>query len=81
MNKKQYFHELSQREIDLLLTNGATVGFIAENLLQPDWCNYPGALNGRFGCWSLTDIKPGGQRTKICVNFCCGCDCFDLSKR
>ena len=27
--------------------------YVIDNYKQPDWCTYPEALAGDFGCWSL----------------------------
>ena len=74
----RYFHELEQTEIDTLIADKKTVGYILENYKQPDWCNYPNALEGQMGCWSLMDLSKDGLRTKISKDFCKGCDCFSL---
>ena len=75
---KRYFHELEQTEIDTLIADKKTVGYIMENYKQPDWCNYPEALSMTMGCWSLCDLSKDGLRTKISKDFCKGCDCFSL---
>lgn len=74
----RYFHELEQTEIDILIADKKTVGYIMENYKQPDWCNYPEALSMTMGCWSLCDLSKDGLRTKISKDFCKGCDCFSL---
>jgi len=71
----RYFHELEQTEIDTLIADKKTVGYIMENYKQPDWCNYPEALSMTMGCWSLCDLSKDGLRTKISKDFCKGCDC------
>jgi hypothetical protein len=68
-----YFHELEQKEIDALIADKKTIGFIMETYKQPDWCKYPNALKGRLGCWSLMDLTKDGLRTKISKDFCKGC--------
>jgi len=75
--EKSYFHELSESEIDLLIKDKVTISDILENYKQPDWCNYPDALSMIMGCWSLCDLRKDGKRSKINVNFCSTCDCFD----
>jgi len=74
----RYFHELEQTEIDTLIADKKTVGYILENYKQPDWCNYPNALKGQMGCWSLMDLSKDGLRTKISRDFCKGCNYFSL---
>ena len=70
----QYFHELHQDKIDELIENKATIFQIKQMFKQPDWCNYPNALDGFLGCWSLMDISEDGLRTKISKEFCKKCD-------
>ena len=72
-----YFHEIPQEEVDKLIADKRSVGYVMENYKQPDWCNYPGALSMAMGCWSLCDLKKDGLRTKINKEFCKCCDCFD----
>ena len=74
----RYFHELEQTEIDTLIADKKTVGYIMENYKQPDWCNYPEALSMTMGCWSLCDLSKDGMRTKISKDFCKACDCLSL---
>lgn len=70
---KQYWHKLRNDEIQKLRSAGKTWGYIVENYLQPDWCNYPEALGGQMGCWSLIDSD---IRQKISMEYCKNCDCF-----
>ena len=76
MKAKEYFHELSQQEIDKLISDKRTIGYIMENYKQPKWCKYPDALGGILGCWSLMDLQKNGLRTKISEEFCKDCDEF-----
>jgi hypothetical protein len=76
MTDRPYFHELPQEEIDKLISEGVTVGYIMDNYKQPDWCNYPEALSMSMGCWSLCDLSKDGLRTKISKDYCKGCDYF-----
>ena len=71
---KRYFHELSQEEVDKLIADKKNWGDIMQEYKQPDWCNYPNALEGTMGCWSLVDLSKDGLRTKISKDFCKGCD-------
>ena len=75
---RSYFHEISQEEVDKLISDKRNVGYIMENYKQPDWCNYPEALSMTMGCWSLCDLKKDGLRTKISKDFCKGCDEYSL---
>lgn len=70
----RYFHELEQKEIDALIADKKTIGYIMETYKQPAWCKYPNALEGQMGCWSLMDLSKDGLRTKISKDFCKGCD-------
>jgi|HubBroStandDraft_3_1064219.scaffolds.fasta_scaffold49176_4 hypothetical protein len=72
----KYFHELPQTDVDALIKGHKTWGDIMAEYKQPDWCGYPEALGGEFGCWSLVDIRNGGLRTMICPAFCKDCECF-----
>jgi seryl-tRNA synthetase len=74
---KPYFHELGQNEIDALIAEKRTVGYVIENYNQPDWCKYPKALSMFYGCFSLCDLSKDGFRTKISKDFCKDCDCFN----
>ena len=74
---KQYWHELSQADIDKLIGK-VTNQFIMDNYKQPDWCTYPEALSGLMGCWSLGDATKDGSRTKISNKFCEKCDYYKL---
>ena len=74
--EKKYFHELKQKEVEQLIKDKRTNAYVVQNFKQPDWCNYPEALNGIMGCWSLCDSSKGGLRTKISKEFCKGCECF-----
>jgi len=70
---KPYFHKLPQKEIDKLIKEKRTVGYILKSYKQPSWCNYPEALSMTMGCWSLCDLKKNGLRTKISKKFCQSC--------
>lgn len=74
--KKNYFHKVSQEEIDNLISEKKSWRYVMENYKQPNWCQYHEALNGTMGCWSLTDISKKSLRTKISKKFCSDCDCF-----
>lgn len=50
---KPFFHELSDDAYKALEDGGATWGDIMERFDQPEWCDYPNALEGVMGCWSL----------------------------
>lgn len=73
-DKKKFFHEINQEEVDSLIKDGKTAGYVLENYRQPEWCNYPEALSMGLGCWSLCDLQKEGLRTKISHAYCKGCD-------
>jgi hypothetical protein len=68
----KYFHEADEEEI-VKFSEGKTWGDLQKEYAQPTWCNYPEALNGTMGCWTLCDIK---GRKVISERFCGDCDCF-----
>lgn len=70
----RYFHELEQKEVDSLIADKKTIGYIMETYRQPIWCRYPNALEGQMGCWSLMNLSKDGLRAKISKDFCKGCD-------
>lgn len=67
---KTYFHELNKEERDAVFESGMTVGEFMEKYSQPDWCSYPGALEGPMGCWSLMAGYVSGE------NYCRNCECY-----
>ena len=77
---KKYWHRLSQKTIDKILESEITGEECLKQYKQPYWCGHPNALAGIMGCWSLTDDRPGGLRTKISRKFCESCDCYIKSK-
>lgn len=74
---KKYFHELPQSEIENLIADNKTIEYLVENYKQPDWCCYMEALSINSGCWSLTDLRKDGFRTKISREHCKECDYFE----
>lgn len=70
--KGKYWHRLTDKEIQELIDAKITYDELAETVKQPTWCQYPDALKGIMGCWSLT----GSARKKISHKFCKGCDCY-----
>ncbi len=78
---KFYWHKAPQEEIDKLLEDKKTWQHVLDTYIQPDWCGYPDALRGQFGCFSLLDISVDGSRTKISEDFCKNCDCFNQQSK
>ena len=64
----KYFHQLSETEYKQ--AQKLTVEQVLHQFKQPDWCNYPDALSGRMGCWSLV-----GGMVKA-EDRCTGCDLY-----
>jgi hypothetical protein len=72
IKEKLYWHQLPDSVVDHLFDiGGITWGDIVENYSQPPWCQYPQALNGALGCWSLVDTKLRHTITaKLCEREC-----------
>jgi hypothetical protein len=50
----KYWHEISKEEYEKLKIKGKIdLNEFVKEYKQPDWCNYPEALRGKMGCWSL----------------------------
>lgn len=65
----KYFHELTEDEYYDLMDAGVTWGEVQKIHPQPEWCQYPNALDGPMGCWSLMDQLVKREA------FCEKCDC------
>ena len=66
----KYFHKLSIEEFDELVKSGMTWGECAEKYPQPEWCGYPQAVLGDFGCWSLMSFKIKNRRNcMLCEHY------------
>jgi len=53
-----YWHEtMTHERFDELERRRTTWGDVLRTYRQPDWCGYPEALQGPFGCWSLLDLR------------------------
>lgn len=70
-NMIKYFHELTDDEFNELKESGINLGELAVKYPQPDWCDYPDALLGVMGCWSLV------YRCGVSESYCKECDCFN----
>lgn len=70
---RPYYHELTEAQVDQLIADKRTWQWVVENYQQPSWCEYPEALGGTMGCWSLTDPD---IRIKISHEFCKDCPCY-----
>lgn len=64
------FHEVSGDEFHKLVDGGWTWRDIEENYRQPDWCQYPDALQGVMGCLSLVNLRIKSVRQCAACEFC-----------
>lgn len=65
------FHLITDEEWKKFQDNPeSTWGDVAKDFPQPEWCNYPNALNDLMGCWSLTARMVTGE------DYCKNCDCY-----
>ena len=69
MREGPFFHRLPQKEQKRILSSDMTIRQVLDTYRQPGWCNYPEALAGFMGCWSL--ITPGRIRKR---SDCHNCD-------
>lgn len=54
MKTIKYWHDIPTQERNRIMdAGGLTWGELAKQYVQPDWCHYPHALAGQWGCWSL----------------------------
>ena len=70
MKQKLYFHEQPPEEQMRLLSGAMTWGEFLDAYQSPAWCNYPWALEGWNGCWSLLSQRVTSEA------FCVGCECY-----
>lgn len=67
---KRFFHDLSQPEYELLVSQKKTWSDVIQEYQQPKWCSYQEALNGKMGCWSLTSRKISNENScQSCVRY------------
>ena len=69
--KGRYYHTLSKKELRLLYDMDISFDKLVSTFKQPSWCNYPKALNGLYGCWSLFIPE---RVSRISHNYCKECD-------
>lgn len=77
MDNKPFFHELSDSELESLVSEKVTWNDVKDRFIQPAWCDYPDALDGAMGCWSLVGYsEPGVPMWKRirCIEDCSDCD-------
>lgn len=64
---KPKWNEVNEKEQKEIISNGEiTWEQFADRYDQPEWCNYPDALHGMFGCWSL--LFKRRERAEDCRN-------------
>lgn len=65
------WHTLSSEEQERIVTGGGmTIKQFMQKYRQPRWCQYPEALSGEMGCWSLVSRRIHGE------DDCKGCDMY-----
>lgn len=67
----KYFHELTEQEWDKYIAeNPHKTWKDAQKIFpQPKWCDYPEAVCGTMGCWSLMAFRVKDE------DYCGDCDC------
>jgi len=74
----KYFHELTDEEFDKLLKDGGmTWKECSYKYPRPEWCNYPDAVCGLTGCWSLRGHWGNARRIRK-IEDCEGCDLLNV---
>ena len=70
----KFYHEYTAAEMKANIEAGVAAGEtwaqFAEKYPQPKWCDYPDAVMGMMGCWSLIDNLVTGE------DYCKNCDCY-----
>ena len=73
VSEKIYWHELTdEQRLDIWDNSGLTVVEFMKKYSQPEWCEYPDALQPMMGCWSLI-MLPIQAKTKA---YCKNCEYF-----
>ncbi len=67
----RYWHRLSKKEKRYILDSNIPVKEFLKQYHQPSWCDYPEALAGLMGCWSLMV-----SLTYVSKRYCKNCDCY-----
>ena len=71
IRKLPLFHLLPAEQFERMKNAGRTWDYAMRHYRQPDWCSYPGALDGMMGCWSLVGRHVTGEA--YCAK---GCECY-----
>jgi hypothetical protein len=68
----KYFHELTEPEFEELckIHPHWTYSELEKRYPQPPWCNYPEAIMGLMGCWSLIGFMVKDKK------YCSKCECL-----
>lgn len=66
----KYFHELTEEEYKKIVESKKykTMTEFEQDYPQPEWCQYPDAIFGVMGCWSLIGFMVENQ------DYCKHCD-------
>jgi len=78
----KHFHDLSDEEFAALVENREKTTWkkVAIKYPQPEWCCYPDAVHGPFGCWSL--MRMGKTENNIRgIEDCEGCELLKREKK
>ena len=67
MARQSYWHRMSEKQINKVCGSGMEMEEFLKVVYQPTWCQYPNALSGIMGCWSLMSSD---TRRKISHKFC-----------
>jgi hypothetical protein len=68
------FHRITKKQWQALVAVNATWGDVKEQFRQPSWCEYPDALDGSMGCWSLVGRMVKNRK------YCQNCDLCKKAK-
>ncbi len=69
MDKKKYWHEVTDEEYNSLIKKKVTIKYVVKNYLPPEWCNMPNAIHPKLGCWMLVKRKVTKEKCKDCGMF------------
>jgi len=75
VHKIDYFHELTQDEVESLMSTNISLMSLNRLYKPPIWCGDKGALNIATGCAILMDWR-GSGRTNISRSSCSQCKFF-----
>lgn len=67
------FHKLTQIEYEQLIDCHLSYVEMDKLYPQPDWCTYPRATWGMYGCWRLVSLLVRSIEDCMDCEFCNGC--------